>query len=83
MIGVAGAFTWEPLAVIASRPLPAELAGAGSAVFNTARQLGALLSSAGIAPLMTWLVSSEEATVTMAMSQSMLLPALAAALGLI
>ncbi|PRC46784.1 hypothetical protein C6A85_88330 [Mycobacterium sp. ITM-2017-0098] len=41
------------------------------------------MSSAGIAPLMTWLVSSEEATVTMAMSQSMLLPALAAALGLI
>lgn len=83
VIGVAGAFTWEPLAVIASRPLPAELVGAGSAVFNTARQLGALLSSAAIAPLMTWLVSGEEVTVADAMSQSMLLPALAATVGLV
>ncbi|VEG56143.1 EmrB/QacA family drug resistance transporter [Mycolicibacterium aurum] len=83
VMGVAGAFTWEPLAVIASRPLPSELAGAGSAVFNTARQLGALLSSAGIAPLMTWLVSREGANVTAAMSRSMLLPAFAAGVGLI
>ena len=64
-VGVAGAFTWEPLAVIASRALPPELAGAGSALCNTARQLGAALSSASVA----------------ALSQSMLLPVCAAALG--
>ena len=31
LVGAAGALTWEPLAVIASRALPADLAGAGSA----------------------------------------------------
>ncbi|MBO0679115.1 MFS transporter [Mycolicibacterium sp. S2-37] len=86
LIGVAGAFTWEPLAVIASRTLPPDLAGAGSAVYNTARQVGAVLSSAGIAALMTRLLSSETATlpadsVAQAMSQSLFLPAVAAILG--
>jgi len=82
VVGIAGALTWEPLAVIASRTLPADLAGAGSAVFNTARQVGAVLSSAGIAALMTRLLSSDtEDVVAQAMSRSLLLPAVAAALG--
>lgn len=85
VIGIAGAMTWEPLAVIASRTLPSDLAGAGSAVFNTARQIGAVLSSAGIAALMTHLLGHENTgqtkdAVAQAMSQSMLLPIAAAAL---
>ena len=64
IMGIAGAFTWEPLAVIASRTLPPDHAGAGSAVYNTARQVGAVLSSAGIAALMTWLLSGGHDTLS-------------------
>lgn len=86
VIGIAGALTWEPLAVIASRTLPPDLAGAGSAVYNTARQIGAVLSSAGIAALMTRLLGHEATdqtkdTLAEAMSRSMVLPIIAAALG--
>lgn len=82
-VGAAGALTWEPLAVIASRALPADLAGAGSALCNTARHLGAVLSSAGIAALMAALLGDELSrdALAEAMSQSMLLPAIAAAVG--
>lgn len=93
MIGTAGAFTWEPLAVTASRTLPPDLAGAGSAVYNTVRQVGAVLSSSSIAALMTWLLGAKpdqsaarladsvKEPFADAMSRSMLLPAFAAALG--
>jgi MFS family permease len=79
-VGAAGAFTWEPLAVIASRALPAELAGAGSALCNTSRHLGAALSSASVAALTAALLAGGP-SVAGAMSQSMVLPAVAAALG--
>jgi EmrB/QacA subfamily drug resistance transporter len=80
LVGAAGAFTWEPLAVIASRSLPLELAGAGSALCNTARHIGAALSSASVAALMASLLDSGQ-SFDDAMSQSMLLPASAAAVG--
>jgi EmrB/QacA subfamily drug resistance transporter len=80
LVGAAGAFTWEPLAVIASRSLPPELAGAGSALCNTARHIGAALSSASVAALMATLLDGEQ-SFTGAMSRSMLLPASAAAVG--
>ncbi|WP_235435714.1 DHA2 family efflux MFS transporter permease subunit [Mycobacterium sp. EPa45] len=82
-VGAASAFTWEPLAVIASRALPTELAGAGSALCNTARHLGAAVSSASVAALTAALLIGRDSQVSLAgaMSQSMLLPAVAAALG--
>lgn len=95
LIGAAGALTWEPLAVIASRTLPHDLAGAGSAVFNTTRQVGAALGSASIAALLAAAADVEShdasehalelsATPTVeAMSHSMLLPATAAGIGAI
>ncbi|MFG1934570.1 DHA2 family efflux MFS transporter permease subunit [Mycobacterium sp. NPDC048908] len=73
MMGAAGAMVWEPLAVAASRTLPAELAGAGSGVYNTVRQIGAVLGSACIAALMA----------SMSLRESMILPAVVAALGAI
>jgi MFS family permease len=84
-VGAASAFTWEPLAVIASRALPADLAGAGSALCNTARHLGAALSSASVAALTAALLAEgrSETSLAGAMSQSMLLPAVAAALGVV
>ena len=42
-----------PLAATATRNLPPHLAGAGSGVYNTTRQVGSVLGSAGMAALMS------------------------------
>ncbi len=52
LLGVANAFMWSPLSVAATRTLPPQRAGAGSGVYNTTRQVGAVLGSAAIAVLM-------------------------------
>lgn len=85
LVGAAGAFTWEPLAVIASRALPIDLAGAGSAVCNTARHFGAAVSSASVAALIAALIGDEQSSGVLAeaMPRSMLLPACAAASGVL
>ncbi|KUI04392.1 MFS transporter [Mycobacterium sp. IS-3022] len=57
--GIGMAFIWSPLAATATRNLPPQLAGAGSGVYNTTRQVGAVLGSAGMAAFMTWQVDSE------------------------
>jgi EmrB/QacA subfamily drug resistance transporter len=57
--GIGMAFVWSPLAATATRNLPGRLAGAGSGVYNTTRQVGAVLGSAGVAAFMTWRISSE------------------------
>lgn len=57
--GVGMAFIWSPLAATATRNLPSRLAGAGSGVYNTTRQVGAVLGSASMAAFMTWQVNSE------------------------
>jgi EmrB/QacA subfamily drug resistance transporter len=58
-VGVGMAFVWAPLTATATRNLPPHLAGASSAVFNSIRQLGAVLGSAGIAAFMTPRISAE------------------------
>jgi EmrB/QacA subfamily drug resistance transporter len=57
--GVGMAFIWSPLAATATRNLPPKWAGAGSGVYNTTRQVGAVLGSASIAAFMTWRVDAE------------------------
>lgn len=52
-MGAAMAFIWSPLAATATRNLPPHLAGAGSGVYNTTRQVGSVLGSAGMAALMS------------------------------
>ncbi|MBN9610130.1 MAG: MFS transporter [Actinobacteria bacterium 69-20] len=52
LIGVANAFMWSPISATATRNLPMHAAGAGSGVYNTTRQVGAVLGSAGIAVVM-------------------------------
>jgi hypothetical protein len=47
------------LTATATRNLPPHLAGAGSAVYNSIRQLGAVLGSAAMAAFMTWRISAE------------------------
>jgi Na+/melibiose symporter-like transporter len=52
LLGVANGFLWAPIATTATRNLPVAQAGAGSGVYNTTRQVGAVLGSAGIAAIM-------------------------------
>jgi hypothetical protein len=59
VIGVGSAFVWSPLTATATRNLPPDLAGAGSAVYNSTRQLGAVLGSGAMAAFMTWRISAE------------------------
>lgn len=61
-IGIGMAFIWSPLAATATRNLPPHLAGAGSGVYNTMRQVGGVLGSAGMAAFMTSRISAEMPT---------------------
>jgi len=57
--GIGMAFIWSPLAATATRNLAPQVAGAGSGVYNTTRQVGAVLGSAGIAAFMTSRIGAE------------------------
>jgi hypothetical protein len=59
VIGVGMAFVWSPLTATATRNLPGHQAGAGSGVYNTTRQLGAVLGSAGMAAFMTTRIAAD------------------------
>ncbi|MFR9805543.1 DHA2 family efflux MFS transporter permease subunit [Pseudonocardia sp. RS010] len=52
LLGIGNAFVWGPVATTANRNLPLTQAGAGAGVYNTTRQVGAVLGSAGIAAFM-------------------------------
>ena len=109
-IGVGIGLVAAPLIAIATRNLPEHLAGAGSSVYVTTQQLGAVLGSAGMAAFMTSRIAtvmpkmsagvhppaaqgspgtaielpeSLRAPFSAAMSQSMLLPAVIALLGVV
>lgn len=58
-VGVGMAFVWSPLTATATRNLPPDLAGTGSAVYNAVRQLGAVLGSAAMAAFMTWRIGAQ------------------------
>ncbi|MGX9787252.1 MFS transporter [Mycobacterium sp. MMS18-G62] len=58
-MGIGMAFIWSPLAATATRNLPPHLAGAGSGVYNTTRQVGSVLGSASMAAFMTSRISAE------------------------
>jgi EmrB/QacA subfamily drug resistance transporter len=58
-MGAAMAFIWSPLAATATRNLPPTLAGAGSGVYNSTRQVGSVLGSAGMAAFMASRLSAE------------------------
>ncbi|TFB53538.1 DHA2 family efflux MFS transporter permease subunit, partial [Cryobacterium tagatosivorans] len=59
LLGLASAGIWAPLATTATRNLPPRDAGAGSGVYNTTRQVGAVLGSAGIAAIMQARLAAE------------------------
>jgi EmrB/QacA subfamily drug resistance transporter len=59
LIGVANGFMWAPISTSATRNLPMDQAGAAAGVYNTTRQIGAVLGSAGIAVLMQARLAAE------------------------
>ncbi|MGJ3508143.1 DHA2 family efflux MFS transporter permease subunit [Enemella sp. A6] len=48
-LGIGSSGIWGPLSISATRNLPAHRAGAGAGVYNTTRQMGAVVGSAAIA----------------------------------
>jgi EmrB/QacA subfamily drug resistance transporter len=58
-MGVGMAFIWAPLGATATRNLPTRLAGAGSGVYNTNRQVGSVLGSASMAAFMSARITAE------------------------
>lgn len=52
LLGLASAGIWAPVSLTATRNLPRSSAGAGSGVYNTTRQVGAVLGSSAIAAMM-------------------------------
>jgi len=66
VIGGSNAFIWAPLAATATRNLPPAHVGAGSGVYNTTRQVGAVLGSAAMGALMTSRITAELSTLGVA-----------------
>ncbi|HEY0247271.1 MAG TPA: DHA2 family efflux MFS transporter permease subunit [Gryllotalpicola sp.] len=59
VMGLGSAFMWGPIATTANRNLPPHAAGAGSGVFNTTRQVGAVIGSSALAALMTSRITAD------------------------
>ncbi|MFC9332742.1 DHA2 family efflux MFS transporter permease subunit [Arthrobacter sp. NPDC057009] len=59
LLGFANAGIWAPLSSTATRNLPMRQAGAGAGVYNTTRQIGAVLGSAAIAVVMQARLAAE------------------------
>ena len=87
VMGVANPFIWGPLSTTATRNLPLHQAGAGAGVYNTTRQMGAVLGSAAIAVLMESRIAARTAGAggaepfSRALAESMLLPMVVVLLG--
>lgn len=64
VMGVGMAFIFAPLGVTATRNLPPRLAGAGSGVYNTTRQVGSVLGSASMAAFMSSRINAEMRSVS-------------------
>ncbi|MGV9744113.1 MFS transporter [Rhodococcus zopfii] len=59
LMGIAMTGIWSPLSATATNQLAPQQAGAGSGVYNTNRQIGAVLGSAAIGALMTSRLAAE------------------------
>ncbi|WP_284523046.1 MFS transporter [Corynebacterium aquatimens] len=53
LYGVGNSMMWGPLSMVATRNLEPALAGAGSSVYNTMRQIGAVIGSAAVAAMIS------------------------------
>lgn len=69
--GAANAMSWSANSAISMRGLPQELVGAGSGVYNTSRQVGAVIGSAALGAMMQ--INLQFFDFSMAMGLSMVL----------
>ncbi|KAA0022528.1 DHA2 family efflux MFS transporter permease subunit [Antrihabitans cavernicola] len=53
LMGVSNACIWGPLGATSMHNLPPQQAGAGAGIYNTTRQIGSVLGSAGVGALIT------------------------------
>ena len=103
LFGVSNACLWAPLSATATRNLPMSSAGSGAGVYNTTRQIGAVLGSAAIAALIQARLTANgiegssqdlqaagqkmpdvvQGPFSEAMSQTLYLPVIAFAVGLV
>ncbi|KQB86395.1 MFS transporter [Corynebacterium lowii] len=80
LMGVGSALVWAPNSATSMREVPVNLMGAASGVYNTTRQVGAVLGTALVGAVMQ--VSAAHYDVGVAMGLSLLVPAAALLLGL-
>lgn len=59
IMGVAQSLIWGPMGTVATRNLPMRQAGAGSGIYNTTRQIGAVIGSAAITAIITARLTAE------------------------
>ena len=102
LFGVSNACLWAPLGATATRNLPMSAAGSGAGVYNTTRQIGAVLGSAAIAALIESRLAAHglegansaqssgksmpafvQGPFSDAMSEALLLPVIAFAIGIV
>jgi len=81
LLGFANSLCWAPNSTISLRDLPGDLVGAGSGVYNTARQVGAVLGAAALGAVM----QMGEGTLAFgaAMGNAVLLPVIFLVVGLV
>ena len=81
LLGVGNAFVWAPNSVTAMRTVDLKYMGAASGVYNTTRQVGAVVGAAAVGAAMQ--VGAASLGLNQAMAVSLLLPALVMVAGLI
>lgn len=81
LLGAANGLCWSPNSTISMRDLPPHLVGAASGVYNTARQVGAVLGAASLGAVMQ--IAGQHFSLHSAMGAAMLFPVLFLVCGLI
>lgn len=88
LLGVGNGFVWAPTSTTSMRTLDVRLAGAGSGVYNTTRQVGAVVGSAAIGALFQTRTAAAASSGTpmpealaTGLSEAFLLPAVVIVLG--
>ncbi len=80
LLGLANSLCWAPNSTISLRDLPSDLVGAGSGVYNTSRQVGAVLGAAALGAVMQ--MGEGVLSFGAAMGNALLLPVVFLILGL-
>lgn len=70
LMGLANSCIWSPVSLTATRNLTPDVAGAGSGVYNTTRQFGAVIGSSAIAAIMQSRLTAQLGAAPAAGSQS-------------